>query len=566
MTDSQKPTAQPTDKTTDQGTDKATPYASLPPEHQDALDVMAALCREYGLEELAPGLLHSSSLFPDPATSPASSGSTPQDSGTQVHQPIHGFDAEPQETAFSIIQKFLFDRDPNAPDANPNQAGLDGHIPDPASVLAKSMQSSPQTRADQQKGPDMTQSSEASSTPSYDSAAAQWRLTTTRPDGSETDLAGAVISDDMFRTAMPQLQGKDSSDADVPDWTINLAQCLPLAAGRTSAQTAISAKLVALDTPALLGGWCLSVGANGGASAGVQSELEIAVPKTSPSQLRALLFDTTVADQAQEPYSEMATYGGGAYALHLEQTIGDVPSGTTPNLALIRLIFADRPAVPAQLEYVGTLPSPTLRGTIPISPTHAIPFWMQITPPSEGDKGAGLVILVQYDQEVSFNVTAQLLTSSKSCTPTAILNCSGQSDNSACRAASMIANANGRLETTLTGLATAPTQDELAGYGFCLDGDGTSDTSKAAPVVAPAVASNAKSATSAAPSTTKTPSSADDQSTASPTQDTPADSESNDDGKDQPSGPKSGGGGGAKNTQGGTGKSASSSTTNKGGS
>ena len=559
MTDSQKPTAQPTDKTTDQGTDKATPYASLPPEHQDALDVMAALCREYGLEELAPGLLHSSSLFPSP-TSPASSSSTPQDSGTQVHQPIYGFDAEPQETAFSIIQKFLFDRDPNAPDTRRNQAGLDGHIPDPASVLAKSMQSSPQTRADQQKGPDMTQSSEASSTPSYDSAAAQWRLITTRPDGSETDLAGAVISDDMFRTAMPQLQGKDSQDADVPDWTIDLAQCLPLAAGRTSAQTAISAKLVALDTPSLLGGWCLSVGANAGTNAGVQSELEIAVPKTSPSQLRALLFDTTVTDQAQEPYSEMATYGGGAYALHLEQTIGDIPSGTTPNLALIRLIFADRPAVPAQLEYVGTLPSPTLRGTIPISPTHAIPFWMQITPPSEGDKGAGLVILVQYDQEVSFNVTAQLLTSSKSCTPTAILNCSGQSDNSACRAASMIANANGRLETTLTGLATAPTQDELAGYGFCLD-DGTSDTSKAAPVVA----SNAKSATSAAPSTTKTSSSGDDQSPPTPTQDTPADSESNDDGKNQPPGPKSGGGG-AKNTQGGTGKSASSSTTNKGGS
>ena len=561
MTDSQKPTAQPTDKTTDQGTDKGTPYASLPPEHQDALDVMAALCREYGLEELAPGLLHSSSLFPSP-TSPASSSSTPQDSGTQVHQPIYGFDAEPQETAFSIIQKFLFDRDPNAPDSRPNQAGLDGHIPDPASVLAKSMQSSPQTRADQQKGPDMTQSSEASSTPSYDSAAAQWRLITTRPDGSETDLAGAVISDDMFRTAMPQLQGKDSQDADVPDWTIDLAQCLPLAAGRTSAQTAISAKLVALDTPSLLGGWCLSVGANAGTSAGVQSELAITVPKASPSHLRALLFDTTVTDQAQEPYSEMATYGGRAYALHLEQTIGDIPSGTTPNLALIRLIFADRPAVPAQLEYVGTLPSPTLRGTIPISPTHAIPFWMQITPPSEGDKGAGLVILVQYDQEVSFNVTAQLLTSSKSCTPTAILNCSGQSDNSACRAASMIANANGRLETTLTGLATAPTQDELAGYGFCLDGDGTSDTSKAAPVVA----SNAKSATSAAPSTTKTSSSGDDQSPPTPTQDTPADSESNDDGKDQPSGPKSGGGGGAKNTQGGTGKSASSSTTNKGGS
>ena len=60
MTDSQKPTAQPTDKTTDQGTDKATPYASLPPEHQDALDVMAALCREYGLEELAPCLLYTS--------------------------------------------------------------------------------------------------------------------------------------------------------------------------------------------------------------------------------------------------------------------------------------------------------------------------------------------------------------------------------------------------------------------------------------------------------------------------------------------------------------------------
>ena len=437
---------------------------SIPPEHQDALDVMAALCREYGLEELAPDLLNSSSIY----TGHTGSGPSPSP-GTNRN--------EPTETAFSILQKFLFEGDAGAASA-PQSSGLDGHIPDPVSVLAKSMQSNTTQRAHQQpdrqahqhahnqKGSDMNQSSEAASTPSYDSANAQWRLTTTQRDGSETDLAGAVISDDMFRTAMPHLRGKNGgmtgADGDQPDWTIDLAQRRPLASARTHAQTAIGAKLTATDTPTMIQDWSLSVGEK----ASPHAELATSVPATAPSHLRALLFDTTVTDPAHETYSETASYGGGPYALHIEQSIGSVAPDTLPNLALIRLIFANRPAIPAQLEYIGPLPSPILRGVIPVSASLCIPFWMQITPPSEGDKGAALVILVEYNQETSFNVTAQLLTSSKSCTPTAILNCTGQSDNSACRAASMVANSNGRLETSLTGLANAPTQAELAEYGF----------------------------------------------------------------------------------------------------
>ncbi|WP_417804228.1 hypothetical protein [Thalassospira lucentensis] len=442
---------------------------SIPPEHQDALDVMAALCREYGLEELAPDLLNSSSIYTGHTGSGASSGAKTNRN-------------EPTETAFSILQKFLFEGDAGTASA-PQSSGLDGHIPDPVSVLAKSMQSNTTQRAhqqsepqaNQQKGPDMNQSSEAASTPSYDSANAQWRLTTTQRDGSETDLAGAVISDDMFRTAMPHLRGKNggkngdatgagdhAADTDQPDWTIDLAQRRPLAAARTHAQTAIGAKLTATDTPTMIQDWSLSVGEK----ASPHAELATSAPATAPSHLRALLFDTTVTDPAHETYSETASYGGGPYALHIEQSIGSVAPDTLPNLALIRLIFANRPAIPAQLEYIGPLPSPILRGVIPVSASLCIPFWMQITPPSEGDKGAALVILVEYNQETSFNVTAQLLTSSKSCTPTAILNCTGQSDNSACRAASMVANSNGRLETSLTGLANAPTQAELAEYGF----------------------------------------------------------------------------------------------------
>ena len=453
----------------------------IPPEHQDALNVMAALCREYGLEELAPDLLNSSSIYTGHTGSANSSTST----GPKTNR------NEPTETAFSILQKFLFEGDASAASA-PQSSGLDGHIPDPVSVLAKSMQSNTTQRAHQQpdqkpdrqahqhahnqKGSDMNQSSEAASTPSYDSAGAQWRLTTTQRDGSETDLAGAVISDDMFRTAMPHLRGKNGGftggvngadrdhtpDADQPDWTIDLTQRRPLAAARTHAQTAIGAKLTATDTPTMIQDWSLSVGEK----ASPHAELATGVPATAPSHLRALLFDTTVTDPAHETYSETASYGGGPYALHIEQSIGSVAPDTLPNLALIRLIFANRPAIPAQLEYIGPLPSPILRGVIPVSASLCIPFWMQITPPSEGDKGAALVILVEYNQETSFNVTAQLLTSSKSCTPTAILNCTGQSDNSACRAASMVANSNGRLETSLTGLADAPTQAELAEYGF----------------------------------------------------------------------------------------------------
>lgn len=467
-----KPDASPQKPGTAKEDARADDAKRIPPEHQNALDVMAALCREYGLEELAPDLLNSSSIY---------TGHTGSRSGASTSaSPSPGTNRnEPTETAFSILQKFLFEGDAGMSSA-PQSSGLDGHIPDPVSVLAKSMQSNntqrahqqPDPQANQRKGSDMNQSSEAASTPSYDSASAQWRLTTTQRDGSETDLAGAVISDDMFRTAMPHLRGKNGgvtgaerdhkSDTDQPDWTIDLAQRRPLAAARTHAQTAIGAKLTATDTPTMIQDWSLSVGEK----ASPHAELATGVPASAPSHLRALLFDTTVTDPAHETYSETASYGGGPYALHIEQSIGTVAPDTLPNLALIRLIFANRPAIPAQLEYIGPLPSPILRGVIPVSASLCIPFWMQITPPSEGDKGAALVILVEYNQETSFNVTAQLLTSSKSCTPTAILNCTGQSDNSACRAASMVANSNGRLETSLTGLANAPTPAELAEYGF----------------------------------------------------------------------------------------------------
>lgn len=233
--------------------------------------------------------------------------------------------------------------------------------------------------------------------------------------------------------------------------------------------------MVASTTPDALNKWSVRVGP----SADAQSELSVSLPESVPSMMRAMLFDTS-RDANSPQVSEVPLYGGGPYALHLEQSIGNPVSGSEPNLALIRLVFADRAPIPAQLEYVGSLPSPIMSGSIVTGPNNTIPFWVQITPPSEGDKGAGLVILVRYEQEASFDVTAQLLTENKTCTPTAILSCSAQSDNSACRAASMVANSSGRLETSLTGLADSADDSILEKYGFILPAPPASSDAKSA--------------------------------------------------------------------------------------
>jgi len=421
-------------------------------EPQVALEVMAALCREFGLDGF-PGDASGNLFSPSPAKN------TPQ---------------EPAETAFEIIQRFLFNGDVSAPANAPKNSiqsttaapspNFNEVIPDPASVIAKAAGINFPSAPDQTEAPAMSNLNSETSGSSSESSAAQWGLTTIHSDGTTTNLNGPVIQDDMFRTAMPCLQGNASEDASTPDWAIKMVQGLPLSPGQTCAQTAIGAKLSAADLPGTLSKWRLKVGP----SPDAQSELSVSLPTTTPSQLRALLFDTTAQNDSGQQMSEVPIYGGGEYALHLEQSIGSTSSEAAPNLALIRLIFADRAPIPAQLEYIGALPSPIIGGSIMVGPNYNIPFWVQITPPSEGEKGAGLVILVQYNQETSFNVTAQLLTESKTTTPTAILSCAAQSNNAACRAASMVSNSNGRLETNLTGLADIPDEADLPKYGFIL--------------------------------------------------------------------------------------------------
>ncbi|MHC8494205.1 hypothetical protein ACTU44_16045 [Thalassospira sp. SM2505] len=439
-------------------------------EPQAALDIMTALCHEFGL------------LGTSPQSADASSPSHPanQDAGL----------SQPGETAFEIIQRFLFD-DPGRPGSTTPRPNFNDAIPDPTSVIAGTAQTnSPPGKPSNSEAPAMNNPFFDTSSTGETSTQAQWGVTITNRDGSSTDLNGPVIADDMFRTSMPRLSGNTSDATGDPDWTISMAQGHPLSAGRTSAQTAVGARLVADDLPQSLKGWRLRVGQ----SADAQSELSVSVPTSAPSQLRALMFDSTAKDDAQNRVSEVPVYGGGPLALHLEQSVGSIASGTVPNLALIRLIFADRAPIPVQFEYTGTLPSPIVGGNILAGPNYTIPFRVQITPPSEGDKGASLVALVRYDQETGFNVTAQLLTEARTCTPTAILTCAGQSDNSACKAASMVSNSNGRLETCLTGLATSPDEGDLAQYGFVLTDPATITTQTDAKP--DATASTAKTGTS----------------------------------------------------------------------
>jgi hypothetical protein len=410
---------------------------------QAALDMMAALCRDFGLGD-PPSGGNGDVQWPTPLGQESASDPT-------------------TETAFQIIQRFLFDGDASAPQPNFNRDITQPFFTTEPAVSAETSEASPMSNAYYSPQNAATASSDGS---------AQWGVTTTHADGSTTDLTGPVIRDDMFRTAMPSLKGKgsasaESSDSDSDaDWSITMHQGPPLAPGRVSAQTAIGAKLEASDIPDSLKKWSLHVGP----SSDAQSELAISLPETAPSQLRALLFDVGTTDSSEPQVSEVPAYGGGPLALHLEQHIGKAPSSTaaTPNLALIRLVFADRAPIPAQLEYVGSLPSPIVAGSIVVGPNYAIPFRVQITPPSEGDKGAGLAIIVQYNQETSFDVTAQLLTEAKTTTPTAILTCSPQSESAPCRAASMISNSNGRLETNLTGLVDLSDDIDLTKYGFVI--------------------------------------------------------------------------------------------------
>lgn len=418
---------------------------------QAALDMMAALCRDFGLIGANPNATSNPSATPNNLD-------------------------QPTETAFQIIQRYLLDGgEPHAPTNGYDSASepvFGFHHPE--------YDSSPATS-------DLYEA-HAMNNASSDTSAAQWGVRTIHADGSTTELNGPVISDDMFRTAMPSLQGKATGDANDPDWSITLHQGPPLAPGRTNAQTAIGARMVASTTPDALNKWSVRVGPN----ADAQSELSVSLPESVPSMMRAMLFDTS-RDANSPQVSEVPLYGGGPFALHLEQSIGNPVSGGEPNLALIRLVFADRAPIPAQLEYVGSLPSPIMSGSIVIGPNNTIPFWVQITPPSEGDKGAGLVILVRYEQEASFDVTAQLLTENKTCTPTAILSCSAQSDNSACRAASMVANSTGRLETSLTGLADTPDDSMLEKYGFILPAPPASSSTKAGNTVTSSDGSKANS-------------------------------------------------------------------------
>ena len=411
---------------------------------QAAVDMMAALCRDFGL----PGFEQA-----------ASSGQA---------QPSQ--QSQPMETAFQIIQRYL----------------LDGATSSPPPPITASAPTEGYTSPLENMDPwYSTDSGSAATNPPGNTADAQWGVTTIHADGSTTDMTGPVIRDDMFRTAMPTLQGKAETTADTPDWAISMEQGYPLSPTKTSAQTAISAKMLAPDVPKSLCKWSLHVGA----STDAQSELSVTAPNAAPSQLRALLFDAIDADGAAPQMSEVPIYGGAPHAIHLEQTVGATGSEATPDVALIRLIFADRAPVPIHLEYVGTLPSPIVAGNVMVAPSSSIPFWVQITPPSEGDKGAGLVVLVRYEAETSFDVTAQLMTQARTSTPTAILSCNAQHDQSACRAASMISDSRGRLETGLTGLPTDPDAADLEKYGFIppafmLDADTSASASAAASTAA----------------------------------------------------------------------------------
>ncbi|MDG4721752.1 MULTISPECIES: hypothetical protein [Thalassospira] len=469
MTNSDAPKpdpAKPTATTQDQGTvlpedgpamaekglsEPTEPGQTSNSEPQDALDLMTALCHEFGFVSST-----SSTVPASPATQPARSG----------------------ETAFDIIARYLFETSGPTRTASPSP-NFNDVIPDATTILAQAMRGSPSNS----EAPTMNSPFFEASSSSDSTSSAQWGVSITNMDGSTTDLNGAVIADDMFRTAMPKLQGNSAPSPDAgnsttttpdagPDWTITMAQGQPLSPGRTRAQTAIGAQLVAGNVPESLKNWRLHVGP----STDAQSELSVSMPASMPSHLRALMFDCTAKDDAQAQMSEVPVYGGGPYALHLEQSIGSISSSSVPNLALIRLIFADRAPIPVQFEYTGPLPSPVVGGNILTGPSQFIPFRVQITPPSEGDKGASLVVLVRYDQETSFNVTAQLLTEARTCTPTAILTCGGQSDNTTCKAASMVANGNGRLETSLTGLASNPAEADLTEYGFIQPHFPTSDT------------------------------------------------------------------------------------------
>ncbi|KZC99877.1 MULTISPECIES: hypothetical protein [unclassified Thalassospira] len=418
---------------------------------QAAVDMMAALCRDFGL----------------PGFEQATSGNPAQPSQQQ----------QPMETAFQIIQRYLLDGGTSSPTSSAPTEGYTGPLENMDPWYS-------------------TDSGSAATNPPGNTADAQWGVTTIHADGSTTDMTGPVIRDDMFRTAMPTLQGKADTTADTPDWAISMEQGYPLSPTKTSAQTAISAKMLAPDVPKSLCKWSLHVGA----STDAQSELSVTAPNAAPSQLRALLFDAIDANGAAPQMSEVPIYGGAPHAIHLEQTVGATGSEATPDVALIRLIFADRAPVPIHLEYVGTLPSPIVAGNVMVAPNSSIPFWVQITPPSEGDKGAGLVVLVRYEAETSFDVTAQLMTQARTSTPTAILSCNAQHDQSACRAASMISDSRGRLETGLTGLPTDPDAADLEKYGFIppafmLDADtsaptpaaaSTAATAKAAPTPTPA--------------------------------------------------------------------------------
>ena len=176
---------------------------------QAAVDMMAALCRDFGL----PGF----------------------EQGASGNQPAQSQQSQPMETAFQIIQRYL----------------LDGGTSSPIPSAPTEGYTSPLENMDPWYSTDS--GSAATNTPG-NTTDAQWGVTTIHADGSTTDMTGPVIRDDMFRTAMPTLQGKAATTADTPDWAISMEQGYPLSPTKTSAQTAISAKMLAPDVPKSL--WC----------------------------------------------------------------------------------------------------------------------------------------------------------------------------------------------------------------------------------------------------------------------------------------------------------------------
>ncbi|MCC9625633.1 hypothetical protein LPB41_28500 [Thalassospira sp. MA62] len=456
---------------------------------QAAIDVMIGLCRELGLDDLpdlANDLLDG---FPDLTDAPP-------------------------ETAYGIIQRFLLGEDPGATGAagTTGAAGLAGgagnilpnfqsDIPDPLTILARFHQNDrppaarPENGTENSTGPETNQASSPDSTKASTMSSRpdtlprdavqmdagsqdatnpmmeSWCLTVTREDGDRTGLEGPIQTNQTYGTDMPILRGFVTPTADQSEWAIQLHQKRDFNVAGYGTHSTIAATLTAEDIPADMTEWQLC--ATDGRTEPTTTMLALAVPEHAPSILGVGVLgcgydDDPATDCTTAEWSGTPPKG---HALHMSQKFGEKSNEQIVNQATIRVVFADQAPIPVTMEYVGDLPSPMVRGTIPINEDRALPFWLQITPPDGDDAitgGASLIVLVCYQQIAGFNVTANLLTGEKSATPTAILSCPDQGYSSACRADSMITIGSERLETCLIGLADMPDDRDLDHYGFAI--------------------------------------------------------------------------------------------------